>query len=165
MILNTKTDNHQMPGIQCHKFIFHSSQSPRWASIFMSVLDPRLLPYCGSALSPFIQQTGMKGCGTWRDRQEFLRSKSGNGIRHFHPHSLVRTQSTPNCRKVWKCNLVIAQGMEDRGLDEHIEVSPTDTGAYSFRISPGQKKVEVCFFQESVRSSVLGKPCQLGIRS
>lgn len=154
-----------MPGVQYHKFIFQSSQSPRWASIFMSVPDPRLLPHCGSALSPFIQQMGMKGCGMWRDRQEFLWSESGNGMRHFHPHSLVRTQSTPNCRKVWKCNLVIAQGMEDKGLDEHIEVSPTDTGAYSFRISPGQKRVEVYFFQESVWSSVLGKPFQLGIRS
>lgn len=135
-----------MPGFQHHKYIFQSGQSPRRASIFMSVQDPRLLPHCGSALSPFIQQMGMKGCGMWRDRQEFLWSESGNGIWHFHPHSFVRTQSTRNCRKVWKYNLVVAQEMEDRGLDEHTEVSPTDTGAYSFRISPGQKKLEVYFF-------------------
>lgn len=101
---------------------FQSGQSPKWASVFMVVQNPRLLLHCGSARpgplksSPFSQQMGNRG--VWNcagPRGGF----HGLCLEAAFIMPTVRTQSTPNCRSIRKCHLV-------QRTAEYKEVSPTD---------------------------------------
>lgn len=114
-----------------------SAQSPKWASISLSVVIQtlRLPRHSDSALlwAPEVLSLQPadgegKGVELWRVTWEFLRSSCGKDIHHFHSHPTIRTQSTPNCRGVWQWNPPVTQG-----IGEDIDVSTQTQGHFLSR--------------------------------
>lgn len=134
-----------MPGFQHHKYIFQSVQSPRWASVHVcsGSQAPSTLWFQVLSLHP---AEGDERVWDVEGQTGVFITESGNGIWHFH-HILVRTQSTPNCRKVWKCNLAVAQDGGQRFGWTHRSFSHRHRGLFiQDKPSPGEKLEGFFFF-------------------